>query len=124
MPVLYSPLITSTASVATVAWPSMIPVRLTFVVSAVHEPGHFTIAAASALAPAVSRMDAASRQAVPGAVRSLVHSACSACLMRPSAAAGRRHGQGEHRPHAHHRETGPWGQRVAAVVGDAARGHL
>ena len=46
MPVLYSPLITSTASVATVAWPSMIPVRLTLVVSAVHEPGHFTIAAA------------------------------------------------------------------------------
>jgi len=52
--------------VATVAWPSMTPVRLSLVVSAVHEPGHFTIAAASALAPAVSTMDAARSPAVPG----------------------------------------------------------
>ena len=88
MPVLYSLLITSTASVATVAWPSMTPVRLSLVVSALHEPGHFTIAAASALAPTVSTIDAASSQTVPGAVRSFVHSACSACLMRPSGAAG------------------------------------
>ncbi len=39
IPVLYSLLITSTASVATVAWPSMTPVRLSLVVSAVQDPG-------------------------------------------------------------------------------------
>ena len=51
IPVLYSPLITSTASTATIAWPSRTPVRLVFVVSAEQVAGHLTMPTVSALIP-------------------------------------------------------------------------
>ena len=83
MPVLYSPLITSTARMATTAWPNSIPVRLSLGVStgqAVPD-GHLTAAVAAALTATVSTMVPASSQAGPDTVRSLVHSACSASRM-------------------------------------------
>src|SRR5271165_3835446 len=118
MPVLYSPLIASTARMATTAWPDSIPVRLSLVVSTGHAvpDGHLTAAVAAALTATVSTTVPASSQAGPDTVRSLVHSACSvsrmlaastrrtmdrpggpACrawLMRPSGGAGQRPGPG------------------------------
>jgi hypothetical protein len=78
MPLLYSPVIISTARTATAAWPGRIPVRLSLVVSWPHEPGHFTTPAARALAPTVSAIVVSSSHPVLGTVRSLVHSACRA----------------------------------------------
>jgi len=95
MPVLYSLLIACTARMATTAWPSMIPVRLILTVSTgqARPAGQVTAAADITLTVTVSAMVAASSQNVAAAVRSFVHSACSACLMqawlmRPSGAAG------------------------------------
>ena len=80
MPVLYSPLITSTARMATTAWPNSIPVRLSLAVSTGQAvpAGHRTAAVAAALTATVSATAPASSQAGPDTVRSLVHSACSA----------------------------------------------
>jgi len=90
IPVLYSPLITKTASTATIAWPTMTPVRLVFVVSAVHDAGHLTTLTAIALTPTVSTTAVASSHAVLRTVLSLVHSACTTSarreFMRPSCA--------------------------------------
>jgi hypothetical protein len=49
--------------------------------------GHLVAAAAPVLTPTVNTMAAASSQIVPGAVRTLVHSACrqSRMLVRPAA---------------------------------------
>src|SRR5215469_6474260 len=67
----------------------VIPVRLNLVVSAPHVAGHLTIALAVALAPTVSATTARSIQPVLGTVRSFVHSACTASLIRPSGVAHR-----------------------------------
>jgi hypothetical protein len=74
MPLLYSPLMTSTANTATAAWPSKMPVRLSLVVSSPHEAGYFTTAVARAPAPTVSVNMVKSSHPVLGTVRSFVHS--------------------------------------------------
>ena len=78
MPVLYSLLIASTAMIATIAWPTWTPVRLSLAGSA-WQPTDPQVEAASTAAPTaiVSAAAASSSQPVPGSVRSLVHSACS-----------------------------------------------
>jgi len=80
MPVLYSPLTASTARMATTAWPNWTPLRLSLVVSTGQalSAGQVTAAVAAALTAAVSTTVAASSQAGPVTVRTLVHSACSA----------------------------------------------
>src|ERR1700727_2425882 len=76
MPVLYSPLMASTAMMATTAWPRSVPVRLILAGSTLHPPdGQVVAEVAAALTATVRRMGAASSQGVPGRVRSLVHSA-------------------------------------------------
>ncbi len=91
MPVLYSVLTASTATMATAAWPRSTPVRL-ILPGSWPQPaaGHRADAAAAALTATVTATTASSSQAVPGEVRSLVHSARSAALTRPSGAAGTR----------------------------------
>src|SRR5262245_56326839 len=83
MPVLYSAQTISTARIATRAWPTWTPVRLSFVTSTGQPApgGHLVAAAAPVLTPTVNTMAAASSQIVPGAVRILVHSACRQSLM-------------------------------------------
>jgi hypothetical protein len=89
MPVLYSPLIASTARMATTAWPRLIPVRLILVGSTVQpSDGQLMVAVAVVLTAAVRAMTASSSQIVPGAVRSFVHSACSASRMFANCAGG------------------------------------
>ncbi len=80
MPVLYSLLITSTASIATTAWPNWTPVRLSLVVSTgqVMFCGQWVAPTAAALTAMVSAAAPRSSQAGPDTVCSLVHSACSA----------------------------------------------
>ena len=77
MPVLYSPLTASTASTATSAWPNWIPVRLSRAGSTgqARPRGHRVAATAAVLTAMVSAAVAASSQAGPGTVRTLVHSA-------------------------------------------------
>src|SRR5271166_2709211 len=100
MPVLYSPLIASTARMATTAWLNSIPVRLSLGVSTGQAVpvGHRTAAVAAALTATVSTMMAASSQAGPDTVRSLVI---------PRA----RHPAGPSLPHAA-RRTGPAARRA------------
>src|SRR5581483_1369669 len=92
MPVLYSSLITSTARTATTACPAQIPVTLSLATSGWQLTDSEQPAAAStaALTVIVSAAAASSSQQLPGAVRSLVHSACtaSASVTRLSCVAG------------------------------------
>ena len=79
MPVLYSPLIASTARMATTAWLRSMPDRATLAGSC-PQPAAWQLTAEAAPAPtaAVSAMTASSSHQVPASVRSLVHSARSA----------------------------------------------
>ncbi len=82
MPLLYSPLMTSTARTATAAWPSWTPVRLILAGSWSQPPdGQVIEAAARTLSPTVSAAPASSSHPVLGMVRNFVHSACSAVPM-------------------------------------------
>src|ERR1700691_5360936 len=102
MPVLYSPLITSTASTATTAWPTSIPVRLTLVGSTAHPapPPHLVTAAVAAPTATVSTHMAARTAMFMGSVRSLVHSARTVLITRPSVAATTSPGR-KRRAHMH-----------------------
>ena len=84
MPVLYSPLIASTARMATTAWLRSMPDRATLAGSC-PQPAAWQLTAAAAPAPtaAVSAMTASSSHQVPASVRSLVHSARSAVANGP-----------------------------------------
>ena len=77
IPVVYSVLIASTATMATTAWPNSTPVRLSLAGSTgqAAPAGHRVATVAAVLTATVNTMVAASSQVVPGAVRSLVHSA-------------------------------------------------
>src|SRR6266540_634139 len=102
MPELYSPLIASTARMATTAWPNSMPVRLTLAGSWPQPAaGHVTAAAAAALRATVSAMTANSSQLVP------------ASCVTP---AQQEHGQaqGERGVAAQQGEAGPRRQRVVA----------
>ena len=85
MPVLYSLLIASTATMATTAWPRSIPVRLTLAGSTwqTTPDGQLVPAAAAAPTATVSAIAASSSHPVLGMVRVLVHSACSARSGQP-----------------------------------------
>src|ERR1700730_6062889 len=80
MPVLYSLLMASTATMATTAWPRSIPVRLTLAGSTwqTTPDGQLVPAAAAAPTAAVSTIAASSSHPVLAMVRVLVHSACRA----------------------------------------------
>ena len=141
MPVLYSPLMASTARMATTAWPNSITgeAELGRVDRADGTGRASEGAVAAAPTPTVAATIAASSQAGPATVRSLVHSACSASrpgwtrpggprtvpgevrprsgsapLMRPSGAAGHGHAQRDRGIAAQHREAGPRRQRVVS----------
>ena len=93
MPVLYSPLIASTAITATIAWPTWTPVRLSLAGSAWQPPPGSVRSwrpRGGALTAMVSAAAASSSQPVPASVRSLVHSACSAGESRLAHASLRR----------------------------------
>src|ERR1700689_1700645 len=78
IPVPYSPLIASTATMAITAWPRYRPVRLILAGSSGQVPdGHLTPGAVAALTATVETIVATSSQPVPGRVRSFVHSARS-----------------------------------------------
>jgi hypothetical protein len=90
MPVLYSLPIAVTAKMAMTAWPSMIPVRLSSVGSPVQPRApHMALEVTPAPRATVRMMAPSSSHGVLASVRSFVHSAFSACLMRLACVAGR-----------------------------------
>src|SRR6266508_4071650 len=94
IPVPYSLVIASTASTTTAICPSQTPVRLSLVVSSkqVVGVGHWDVstdAVARVLTATVNATAASSNQAVLDTVRSFVHSARSARLMRRAGGAAR-----------------------------------
>ena len=103
MPVAYSPVTARTAMTATTAWPTSVPVRLSWVMSGwqAAEDVQDSAAEAPALTATVTATTPSSSHPVPGRVRTLTHSALTALVMRPSGGAGTRPGRGRAAAQAH-----------------------
>ena len=130
MPVLYSPLIASTARMATTAWLRSMPLRLALAGSWPQPLAGQATAAAATLPTATVSADDREQQPHGAGQRAQLDQFCvqGSFLRAPCARRARRscvpltqqvrgHRQGNHGPGTQHREAGPRGQRPVACRG-------